>query len=270
MMKSYVRTLALPTLIAIAAALPAGAQERQTDRNAFRWAGRVPQGAWVRVQNVSGAIRVERATGDQVEIVGVKTWRRSDPADVRIEARKYGANDESVIVCAFWTENATCDEQGYRSRGDRSGRSNDVSVEFTVRLPAGVRVNVGTVNGEVMVDGATSEVRAGTVNGGVEAYSSGGPVTASTVNGNVRVRMGRLTGEQDLRYATVNGNVIVEFTGDVDADIELTTVNGRLQSDFPLALQGRIDPRHLRATIGKGGRNIRLTTVNGNVELRKR
>jgi len=268
MMKAYVHAT---LFLALAVALPAGAQERQTDRNAFRWSGRVAQGAWVRVQNVSGAIRVERATGDQVEITAVKTWRRGDPEDVRIEFSKFGPNDESVIVCAFWTENASCDERGYRSQGDRrGGRSNDVSVEFTVRLPAGVRVNVGTVNGEVMVDGATSEVRAGTVNGGVEAYSTGGPVTASTVNGNVRVRMGRLTGTEDLRYATVNGSVIVEFLGDVDADIELTTVNGRLQSDFPLALQGRIDPRHLRATIGKGGRRIRLTTVNGNVELRKR
>jgi hypothetical protein len=270
MMKAYVHAILVLTL---ATALPAGAQERQTDSKAFRWAGRVPQGAWVRVQNVSGGIHVERATGDQVEITATKSWRRGNPEDVRIEARRFGPNDESVIVCAFWSESATCsDERGYRSEGGerRGGRSNDVSVEFTVRLPAGVRVNVGTVNGEVTVDGATSEVRAGTVNGGIEAYSTGGPVTASTVNGSVRVRMGRLTGSEDLRYATVNGSVIVEFTGDIDADIELTTVNGRLQSDFPLALQGRIDPRHLRATIGKGGRRIRLTTVNGNVELRKR
>ena len=270
MLKAYSR--AVPLLALLLVALPAGAQERQTDRNAFRWSGRVPQGAWVRVHNVSGAIRVERATGNEVEITATKSWRRGDPANVRIELKRYGPDNANVIVCAFWTENATCDEDGYRSRseGRRSNRNNDVSVEFTVRIPAGVKINVGTVNGEVAVDGATSEVRAGTVNGGVEAYSSGGPVTASTVNGNVHVRMGKLTGDSDLHYATVNGNVVVEFLGDVNADIELTTVNGRLQSDFPLALQGRIDPRHLRATIGNGGRRIRLTTVNGNVELRKR
>lgn len=262
------------SLIAAALLLVAttlSAQERQTDRNGFRWTGAVPQGAWVRVQNISGDVRVERATGSEVEVVGTKSWRRGNPADVRIEVKRYGPNDANVLVCAIWHENATCDENGYQSRGrNRGGRDNDVSVAFTVRLPAGVKINAGSVNGEVRVEGATSEVRAGTVNGGVEAWSSGGPVTASTVNGEVRVRMGRLTGTEDLKYATVNGNVIVEFAEDIDADIELTTVNGRLQSDFPLALQGRIDPRHLRATIGKGGRKIRLTTVNGNVELRKR
>lgn len=269
MLKSHIRISTLLALLLIA--LPAGAQERQTDRNGFRWSGRVPQGAWVRVHNVSGAIHVERAAGNEVEITATKSWRRGDPANVRIELKRYGPDDQNVIVCAFWNENATCDEDGYRSRSEgRGNRNNDVSVEFTVRIPAGVKINVGTVNGEVAVDGATSEVRAGTVNGGVEAYSTGGPVTASTVNGNVHVRMGKLTGDADLHYATVNGSVVVEFLGDVNADIELTTVNGRLQSDFPLALQGRIDPRHLRATIGNGGRRIRLTTVNGNVELRKR
>ena len=56
----------------------------------------------------------------------------------------------------------------------------------------------------------------------------------------------------------------------IDADIELSTVNGRFQTDWPVTITGRIDPRHLRATLGKGGRRIRLSTVNGNVELRKR
>lgn len=266
-MKACFSTLAL----ALTVAAPLAAQERQTDRNAFQWNGRLAQGAWVRVQNLNGAVRVERSNSDRVEIVATKSWRRGNPDEIRIELKKYGPRDENVIVCAFWHENANCDESGYRSRGpNRGGRRNDVAVEFTVRLPAGINVNANTVNGSVDIDGATAEVRAGTVNGEVQAYSTGGPVTASTVNGNVHVRMGRLRGDDDLRYATVNGNVIVEFDGDVDADVELTTVNGRLHSSFPLQLSGRIDPRHLRATIGKGGRKVKLSTVNGNVELRKR
>jgi DUF4097 and DUF4098 domain-containing protein YvlB len=137
-------------------------------------------------------------------------------------------------------------------------------------VPRGVRVGAWSVNGGVSVDGATSEVRAGSVNGGVDAVSTGGPVMASTVNGSVRAIMGRLEGSEDLEFRSVNGSVVAEFTGDVDADIELSTVNGRFSTDWPVTMTGRIDPRHLRATLGKGGRRIRLTTVNGNVELRKR
>jgi hypothetical protein len=68
----------------------------------------------------------------------------------------------------------------------------------------------------------------------------------------------------------VNGSVIAEFANDLDADVDLSTVNGRFVTDFPVTISGRIDPRRLRATLGKGGPRIRLSTVNGNVELRKR
>ena len=143
-------------------------------------------------------------------------------------------------------------------------------MDFEVRLPKGVNVGAWSVNGEVSVDGATAEVDAGSVNGNVDATSSGGPVQSRSVNGNVHARMGRLGGDDDLDFSTVNGNVIAEFETDIDANIELSTVNGRFQTDWPVTITGRVDPRHLRATLGKGGRRVRLSTVNGNVELRKR
>ena len=100
--------------------------------------------------------------------------------------------------------------------------------------------------------------------------ASGSGLDAKSVNGSVHATMGTFDGTQDLDFSSVNGSVIAEFTGDVDADIDLRTVNGRFQTDWPVTISGRIDPRHLRATLGKGGRLIKLSTVNGNVELRKR
>ena len=262
--------------IIISAALMApaalAAQERQTQRDAFTLNDRVPAGQWIRVRNVNGELRVRASSSDKVEIIASKTWRRGDPKVVRIESRK--SSDGSILVCALWNDDAECTENSYRSH-DNGGRwrhndNNDVAVDFEIRVPKGVKVGAWTVNGAVSVDGVTSEVRAGTVNGGVDAVSSGGPVQANTVNGNVRATMGRLDGNDDLEFTTTNGNVIAEFTGDIDANIELTTVNGRFQTDWPVTITGRIDPRHLRATLGRGGRRIQLSTVNGNVELRKR
>ncbi len=251
------------------------AQARQTERDAFTLSERVPAGAWIRVRNINGEMRVRASTSDKVEISATKNWRRGDPKDVSIETKK--GSDGSILVCAIWanTTETICTEDRYSSRSDRRGDRwdrdrNDVSVDFEIRVPKGVKVGVWSVNGGVSVDGVTNEVRAGTVNGAVEAQSAGGPVQASTVNGSVHASMGRWDGDQDLNFSTVNGSVIAEFTGDIDADIDLTTVNGRFQTDWPVTISGRIDPRHLRATLGKGGRRIKLTTVNGNVELRKR
>jgi hypothetical protein len=250
--------------IATPAVLAAQGSER-----AFSFNERVPNGEWVRVRNVNGEIRVTASTSDRVEITATKRWRRGDPKDVRIESRKTG--NGGILVCAFWTENATCSENGYSSHneGRDRNRNNDVSVDFEVRIPKGVKVGVNTVNGQVSVEGAGDEVNANTVNGSVTATSTGGPVTANTVNGSVHARMARLTGDEDLTFSSVNGTVVAEFGTDIDANIELSTVNGRFQTDWPVTITGRVDPRHLRATLGKGGRRIRLSTVNGNVELRK-
>ena len=71
--------------------------------------------------------------------------------------------------------------------------------------------------------------------------------------------------------AVVNGNVIAEFTGEFGGDVEMSTVNGALRTDYEITVTGRLDPKHLRAHIGKaGGPRIKLETVNGSVELRKR
>jgi hypothetical protein len=260
---THIAALALVTVTAAA-----GGQERSTDRD-FSWDGRVSSGHWLYVRNLNGAIRVERATGDRAEVTAVKRWRRGNPEDVRVETRRIGGDDGDVIICAFWNENASCDEDGYRSRGDnRRGRDNDTSVEFTVKLPAGVRLGISTVNGSLSVAGATGEVQASTVNGRVSASSSGGPVRAETVNGDIDVRMREL-GTGDLEYSTVNGSIELEVPANLVADIDMRTVNGSLSADFPITLQGRVNPRRIRATIGKGGRRLRLETVNGSVELRK-
>ena len=257
---------------ALMAPVAARAQDRQSDAHAFSLDERVPQGAWIRVRNVNGGMRVTASNSDHVEVTATKRWRRGDPKDVTIDVKK--GSDGSVLICAVWANTeTTCTENSYSTHSHHDWDDhdrNDVAVDFDVRVPKGVKVGVWTVNGAVSVDGATSEVRASTVNGAVNATSSGGPVQAGTVNGSVHAVMGRFDSDQDLNYRTVNGSVIVEFTGDIDADLELSTVNGRFDTDWPVTITGRIDPRHLRVTLGKGGRRIRLETVNGNVELRKR
>ena len=79
----------------------------------------------------------------------------------------------------------------------------------------------------------------------------------------------RELGTGDLEYSTVNGSIEIEVPANLDADLDMRTVNGSLTADFPITVQGRVNPRRMRATIGKGGRRLRLETVNGSVELRK-
>ena len=238
----------------------------------FHWTGEVGRDRWVYVRNLNGRVRVEESNNGKVEVTAVKSWRRGNPEDVRITVRQSGSGRGDLIVCALWRDGDRCDEDGYHSGNSSSfwnfNRNNDVNVEFTIKVPAGSRVNARSVNGNVTIDGATAEVVARTTNGSVEARSSSGPVSARTTNGNIFVRSSRFDGGQ-TEYSTTNGSITVELPASANADVEMRTTNGGLSSDFPITVQGKFSTRRLNARLGSGGPLVRLSTTNGSIRLRR-
>jgi hypothetical protein len=260
--------IAVATMATLAAPVaPAAAQQGGRERdNTFEWSGAIPSGSWLRIRNLNGPITVEPGTGSTAEVHAIKEWQRGDPSVVRFVVVKDGDN---VTICALWGE-STCDASGYHPRGSRRDETNDVSVRFVVKLPNGVRMDASTVNGSLNIGGASAELVAKTVNGGITAVSTTGPVSANTVNGSIRVRMDAIpAGDGDLSYSTVNGSVTVELPESFNGEIDMSTVNGSLSTEFPLTVNGKLDRRRIRATIGSGGRLLRLKTVNGSLRLQK-
>jgi len=85
------------------------------------------------------------------------------------------------------------------------------------------------------------------------------------VNGNVEVTIGDESPDRALAYSTVNGNVTLRVPAGIDASVDATTVNGTMNSDFLLS---NPVPGRWIGTLGDGGSNLALSTVNGNLELR--
>ncbi len=267
------RTMSLLTLaIAVTLSVATASAQAATGEsgNRFEWTGVVPAGAWIVVRNMNGPVSVTATASRTAQVTGLKRAQRGgDPSVVRFVSRPLA--NGGVLVCALWGATSDCDEDGYHphNTGDGdSGRRNNVEVDLKVALPNGVNVRAGSVNGDIEVAGATAEVSASSVNGTVRATSSGGPVSATTVNGDVRASM-RSAGAGDLHYSTVNGSIELELPAALNADVELRTVNGGFETDFPMTLSGRVSPRHLSGRIGSGGRELRATTVNGSINLRR-
>ena len=275
--------------LSLVMAAPASAQDLGRDQETWTWDGRVESGKWFRLSSVNGPVTVEASPDNMVHVRAEKQVREGRITDVAFQVIQSGGD---VRICALWRGNY-CDEEGHHSRrnddddDDRGSRRNNVKVTFTVRVPAGVRVSAGTVNGEMRIRNLTSDVRANTVNGRVDVNNVGGdvrantvngaisvttrtgPVNASTVNGDIDVTMSSLTRDGEMKFNTVNGSVRVEMPSSIDADVEMETMRGSISSDYPVQLTGKFGPRHARGTIGRGGRRIELETLNGSVELRK-
>jgi len=89
------------------------------------------------------------------------------------------------------------------------------------------------------------------------------------MNGSIVASLGRATWSDGLDFRTVNGGITLDLPAGLSTEVRATTVNGDIQTDFPLMVTGRLGPRSLRGTIGSGGRRLALETVNGSIRLRK-
>jgi len=282
------RTSVLLAVLALAAAPAANAQDLGRNAETWTWDGRVESGKWFRLSSINGPVTVEPSSDNMVHVRAEKdVGNRGRISDVAFQVIQEGGD---VRVCALW-RNDVCDDDGLHNRRNRDDDDDDnrrdVKVRFTVKVPNGVRLSAGTVNGEMRVRDVSSdvrastvngrvevrnvggEVRASTVNGGVDVSTRNGPVEASTVNGSIDVRMSSLSRDGDMKFSTVNGDVTVETPASLDARVRLGTLHGSISSDYPVQLSGRFGPRRAEGTIGRGGREIEMETVNGSIELRK-
>jgi hypothetical protein len=247
-----------------AALIAAGTLDAQQADDDFRWSGALAAGRTLEVRGVSGNLTVSAASGGTAVVRARKSARRGDLAAVQVKVEESAAG---AVICVVYVKRGGDCDAGSRSKGDWNG-DEDVSVDFTVEVPAGVRFEGSTVNGGIEARGLRSDAELSTVNGDVELETTG-TGSARTVNGGVRLRMGRASWDGTLDASTVNGGVQVTMPTPTNLEVDAATTNGSISSDFPLTLQGKMSSQKLRGTIGKGGPRLKLATVNGDVELRK-
>ena len=259
--------LAVAAMLAVACYAGSGAEK--VDPAAFSWNAPVSAPATVFLRNMNGSVEVKPATGGNVSVTAEVRWKRGDPKrDLRFETVN-GANGPTI--CALWG-GGTCSASGYHTTGSSLsrrllGHGTDANVTFTVYVPTGVKVDASTMNGSIGV-AATAPVMARTVNGTIKVATSVGPVDAETVNGNVDVRMTTLGADGPVRAHSVNGSVSAYLPEKFDGTVEMSTVLGRLTSDFSGGVLP-IEEKKFSAALGTGGRKVDIGTVTGEAALHK-
>ena len=235
------------------------------DDNQFHWTGKLAPDQIVEIKDISGAIEATGVDGDTIEVTAAKTGEDADLVKINVVQSSSG-----VTICAVWPNdegsNGSC-EQGHGDHHDIRGNVH-AKVDFRVRVPRNLRFDASNVNGEVRAEGMGRFTRATSVNGSVRV-STTDLAEASSVNGSVEVRMGKNDWDGKLKFSSVNGSIEVEMPSNLNTEVRFSSVNGRFESDFPLTVQGTMGRGRVEGTIGNGGRELELKTVNGSVRLRK-
>lgn len=204
----------------------------------------LPAGATLELSDVSGDIDVSLAADGAADVRAVVRGR--DAAKVRVVKH---TEDAGLVVCVLFADDRDEDcRLGHVTHHQKAHDDADVRVDLVARLPRGVKLVAETMNGAVRARGLESDVHAESMNGDIDVSTTGGA---------------------SLR--TMNGAITVRLPEKLDADVEASTMNGRIAASFPMTIDTLpmgIGPKTGRARLGKGGARIEAKTMNGDVVLR--
>ena len=215
--------------------------------------------------NVNGRITAEPAAGADVIVEGHRVAKAtSDDAAkdllAKLEIREE-VGESTVRV---------------ESRPPRfNGGFNGIQIEWTVKVPKGVVLDLRTVNGGVRLNGLTNEVHAKTTNGGVQGDKLDASVLEATaVNGGINIDLAQpLESSDSIEMETVNGGVMLSLPNESKATIEARCVNGGVrvgELDIKRDDLGGSDfekKRRLSGTMNGGGASVKLNTTNGGIHV---
>src|SRR5215217_1818783 len=211
-----------------------------------------------------GAISVD---GRQNGGVSVKGW---DQQQVLVRARvQTGAPTEAEAVELGKQIRIETSGAKIFASGPENRRDYHWEVSYEVFVPRRSDLSLETHNGGIAIAGVNGRIDFSALNGGVVLKRVGGAVRGSTTNGGLVIELSgdRWDGES-LDVSTTNGGVIMSVPENYSAHLETGTVNGSVNVDFPVTVQGRIT-KQVALNLGSGGATVKAMTTNGGVHLKR-
>ena len=205
----------------------------------------------------NGSIRVQGWDGNEVKVTARLQANAESDADAQALLKDIRITSDGRRVSA---------EGPNADRGYRAGWS----ASYVVMVPRRFDLSLDAYNGSLGVDGVTGKLDLSTHNGSVTLTDVGGDVHARTQNGSLNVQLAGTSWSGDgLDAVTQNGSVRLAVPASYAATLETGTVNGRINTDIPITVQGRIS-RQLSVPLNGGGKTIRAMTTNGSVNISRR
>ena len=215
-------------------------------------------GGRIELDNINGAVHITAWDRNEVKVDAVKyagTKKRLDEAKIEIEA-----GSDYVSIRTKYPDHEHTFE---------GGSDDPAGVEYTLSVPRDARLDeIKLINGALDIRGVAAEVRASCINGRMLAEGLQGRVKLETINGRMEARFERLS-DSPIELSSVNGSLELILPSDAKAALEASTVSGGIEDDFGLHVRHhRFVGHDLRGELGGGGTRIRLSNVNGRIEIR--
>ena len=251
--------LVVVVLAVLGQSVGGGTQERSREKGDFqereeiRQTYQIAPGARVEISNINGPLEIETVSGNTAEIYIVRSARTKTDLEYR---KIIVENTPSLFKLS--------------SEQPEDGIGNNVNVRHRalLKLPRPSALSVRNINGTARVGDVDGPVTLGNINGQLEVGVATEFAELSNINGNTGMTIAQL-GTRGIQMHNVNGNINIRFLSEVNADLDVRSFNGTVDSSLPnLSIQkaGRND---FRGQIGSGGAPITGVHINGVITIRR-
>jgi hypothetical protein len=247
--------------------------------------------AHVRVDTNDGSVRVSTSDTKQVEFVVIYEGYKMDK-NLTVTSRQDGdqvevsARVHSGISFNWGINHRTLRVEVHMPReADLNVDTGDGSVEAQA-LTGNMDIHTG--DGHVRVEGAKGDIRLRTGDGSIEGSDLDGKVEADTGDGHVTLE-GRFdslnikTGDGSItaragagsklanrwNIHTGDGSVDLTLPGDLQANIEASTNDGRISLGIPVMVEGTFSTSKISGKMNGGGMQLTIHTGDGSIHLSK-
>ncbi len=272
----------------------------------FQKAYRLAEGNKVGIKNVAGDILVKGYDGGEILVTAFKEGRDRDrltiedfSSEISVDVRvKYPQDCNCEASIRFEVQVPRALNYNYDGFSTVAGnikieevmgmiRADNISGLIVLRNVSGT-IYASSLSGDVTIEQATEIVptpssgqSSGRSNGGVRRverrYLRGdqpnNSVLAKSISGNVKVTLVQLASSNmnQMEFTSLSGNVEVRMPENLGADVEMSTVVGKVETNFALTVvKSEIGiGGSARGRLGDGSRGLKITSTSGNVSLWK-
>ena len=256
-------------------------REEQTDRQTRTL--KLGANGEIALSNIAGDMTVTKASGNDTTVEIIKTARARTAEEAKAQL---GLVDVTVTERNGRAEVKT--EYPHSEQGSRWGwgrRNTNVSVAYNVSTPAGTRLTINSISGNIRVSDVKGDLSVNTISGGVRLANAGRIASAKSVSGTVEILDTQIDGA--LEAQSVSGNVVLRnvaarrvnvgsVSGTVQVDdvqcdrVEAHSISGDVQYQGALAKGGRYELTSHSGTVrigvaGNTGFELEANSFSGSV-----
>jgi hypothetical protein len=281
------RLAGLATLALVAGSLGVGSVRAEEWTKSYSVSGR----ARVHVDSNDGSVRVTTGDSKQVEFRVIYNGYTIDK-NLSISSRQEGDQVEiSARIHNSMSWGWSINHRGLRievhmpRNADLNVNTGDGSVEAEA---VNGSLDIHTGDGHIRVAGAKGDIRLRTGDGSIEGHDLDGKLEATTGDGhvtldgrfdalNIKTGDGSISAranpgsklENGWSVRTGDGSVDMSLPGDLRANIEASTNDGRISLGIPVTVEGSFSTSQIHGKMNGGGQPLTIHTGDGSIHLSK-